>query len=277
MKTIVTHASPDLDAITSSWLIHRFLPGWKNAHFEFVSAGSTFEDKDPDENTNIIHVDTGFGQFDHHQTKDEICASTLVFDHLKKKGYLRDADVEALERLVNVVNRYDHFKEVYLEDPDDDMHDFSLNYLIRSVRVKVQDDLEVLQLTESMLDGLLIQFKNKVNAERALKKGFTFTSAWGKTIALESENDDTLKLSFRMGYDMTIRKSEQYGHIRIKLHPKVRKSLKDVEKAILKKDPDATWYYHPSGKMLLNNSAKSKDAVPSKLSLNQVINIIKKI
>ncbi|MDO8657462.1 MAG: hypothetical protein Q7K55_01880 [Candidatus Levybacteria bacterium] len=39
MKIIVTHNSPDLDAIASVWLIKRFLPGWNEAEVKFVSAG----------------------------------------------------------------------------------------------------------------------------------------------------------------------------------------------------------------------------------------------
>ena len=39
MKVVVTHSSPDLDAITSVWLIKRFLPGWEDANIQFVPAG----------------------------------------------------------------------------------------------------------------------------------------------------------------------------------------------------------------------------------------------
>ena len=39
MKIIVTHASPDMDAITSVWLIRKFLPGWEDAKIQFVPAG----------------------------------------------------------------------------------------------------------------------------------------------------------------------------------------------------------------------------------------------
>ena len=39
MKIIVTHASPDWDAITSIWLLKRFLPGWNTAEIRFVPAG----------------------------------------------------------------------------------------------------------------------------------------------------------------------------------------------------------------------------------------------
>ena len=39
MKVVVTHSSPDLDAIASVWLIKKFLPGWEEATVQFVPAG----------------------------------------------------------------------------------------------------------------------------------------------------------------------------------------------------------------------------------------------
>ncbi|MFH1833332.1 MAG: hypothetical protein ABH816_04205 [Candidatus Levyibacteriota bacterium] len=39
MKIVVTHTSPDLDAICSVWLTKRFLAGWENAEVRFVLSG----------------------------------------------------------------------------------------------------------------------------------------------------------------------------------------------------------------------------------------------
>ena len=277
MKTIVTHTSPDLDAITSSWLIHRFLPGWKKAEFEFVSAGKTLNDQPPDSNSEILHVDTGYGKFDHHQTDKQTCASRLVFDYLLKNDHIRKNDAPALDRLVDVVNRYDHFLEVYLENSDDDINDFSLNILIDGLKIKKQNNLEVLLYVETALDALFVNFKNKVNAEMALESGFEFTSVWGKTLALESENDEVMKLGFKKGYDMIIRKSILQGSVRIKLNPKINHPLKPLEKPIKQADPKATWFYHVSGRMFLNGSSKTPSAVPSSLSLKRIIQIVKEI
>jgi hypothetical protein len=252
------------------------MPGWKSAEFKFVQAGETLDNLPPDNNPEIIHVDTGFGKFDHHQTDKETCASKLVFEYLTEKEYIRSNDIAGLEKMIEVVTRYDHFKEVYLDNPDDDMFDFSLSNLIDGLKIKKQNDLEVLLYVEQALDGLLIILKNKVNAEKALQEGFEFTSMWGKTLVLESENDDVLKLGFKKGYDMIVRKSKLHGHVRIKLNPKVKNTLKELEKLIREADPEATWFYHASGKMFLNGSSKARNSVPSSLSVQKIINIIKK-
>lgn len=95
MRKIVTHKASDLDAVTSTWLIKRFLPGWENAEIAFVPAGSKLagsytrkgeiiETVDGDE---VIHVDTGMGPLDHHQTQDNnVCATSLAFGYVKDAG-----------------------------------------------------------------------------------------------------------------------------------------------------------------------------------------------
>src|SRR5260221_1621815 len=77
MKIIVTHMSPDWDAITSVWLLKKYLAGWQDAAVKFVPAGQRLnniklksenvEQNDPIERVGedeIIHVDTGLGPLD---------------------------------------------------------------------------------------------------------------------------------------------------------------------------------------------------------------------
>ena len=48
MKIIVTHLSPDLDALASSWLLKRFLTGWTEAEITYVPAGETYKNQPPE-------------------------------------------------------------------------------------------------------------------------------------------------------------------------------------------------------------------------------------
>src|SRR3972149_12172242 len=109
MKTIVSHFSPDIDSITSVWLVRRFLPGWIDAELKFVAAGSTLDGLPPDADPNIIHVDTGMGRFDHHQTADYTCASSLVFEFLREKGHLKEREAKGLLKMTKEITGFDHF------------------------------------------------------------------------------------------------------------------------------------------------------------------------
>ncbi len=65
MRIVVTHTSPDWDAIGSVWLIKKFLPGWDASGVKFVPAGEKLaKSQEPIEKIGedeIIHVDTGLG------------------------------------------------------------------------------------------------------------------------------------------------------------------------------------------------------------------------
>jgi len=46
MKIIVTHMSPDWDAITSVWLLKKYLMGWQEAEVRFVPAGQRYKNSE---------------------------------------------------------------------------------------------------------------------------------------------------------------------------------------------------------------------------------------
>jgi len=98
MKIVVTHSSPDMDAIASVWLIKKFLPGWETATVKFVPAGERidsgkWQDKseispiERIEDDEAIHVDTGLGPLDHHQTaSDKVCGASLAWNYVRMKN-----------------------------------------------------------------------------------------------------------------------------------------------------------------------------------------------
>ena len=75
--------------------------------------------------------------------------------------------------------------------------------------------------------------------------------------------------------NIAMRKDEEKGHVRIKAAPKKEINLRKVYEKIMQLDDQGSWYYHPSGHMVLNHSKKDPSYEPTKLSLKQVIDIIK--
>lgn len=274
-KIIVTHLSPDLDALASVWLIHRFKPRWKHADVQFVSAGRTLNDMKPDSDSQIIHVDTGLGKYDHHHTSALTCAARLVLDDLIAQEAIKENDREALERLVDVVTRYDHFQEVMLADPDDDMHVFSIAYMIFGHRINQGYAHRLVEITEECLDGIFQYMKNKVNAEKALTEGHEMKTYWGTSLILETDNDKAMKVAFTKGYDLVVRYSPHYKNVSIKVHPNSKKNLKKLYEKIIANDSEAQWFYHASGRMLLNASTKATKEKVTKYSLKEIMALIK--
>ncbi len=278
MKTIVTHLSPDLDAISSSWLLKRYRPHWHDADIKFVPAGTTLGGLPADSDPNIAHVDTGRGLFDHHQFNDNnTCAAKRVFDWLKKEGHIPPPHLEALERIIDYAVTIDNFKEAFFHDPTSDIYEFSLHQVIGGVKATGLKDIDLLNYVFTMLDGLLLIFRNKIKAESEIKNGLTFESKWGRALAIESPNEEAIKLALKGGYMLVIRKDPKSGAIRIKSFPKDEIDLTPVYKRVKELDPKASWFLHGSLHMLLNGSSKNPDSVPSSLTLPQVVEIIRKI
>jgi hypothetical protein len=302
MKIVVTHTSPDMDAITSVWLIKKYLPGWENALVKFVPAGNRidsgkWENKDEKspleriENDEVIHVDTGLGPLDHHQTlSDKVCGASLTWDYVRNKNEefrLKDLEkvkdrMEALSRMIKVITDIDHFKEVFWKDPAADYHEFGLVNILEGLKFQFpnQDDY-YLDFVGKCLDAVLHEFENRIWAEREIAgNGQEFKTRFGRGIGFEIINDTVIKLAQKMGYVIVVRKDPRKGYVRIKTLPsdgKINIDLTPVYEELMKLDPQATWYLHVSRKMLLNGSAKNPKMRPSKLGIKELIKVLEKI
>ncbi len=280
MKTIVAHIGPDLDAIASIWLVKTFFPGWEEAVLAFVPAGNTLGGKPADGDPEVLHVDTGFGKFDHHQDNRDTCAALLVYEEVKRMHGPPAGEAgadPAMERLLAVVNEIDHFREVFFPNPTADFWDLGLVTQIDGWRLLYGDNpMKIVDLGMQALDGIYKTFQNKVWAESELKeKGVEFSSKWGKGIGVETPNDEVVHLAQKMGYAIAVRKDPKKGYLRIKSLPKEEIDLEPLYTKLKAAEPTATWFLHASHHMVLNGSSKNPEMRPTKKTLQQIIDDIK--
>ncbi len=299
MKIVVTHTAPDWDAIGSVWLIKRYLPGWQDAKVEFVPAGtrrvgstdlSTLNDPveeiDKDE---IIHVDTGLGPLDHHQTSDrKVCGATRTWDYVQLQLQVAGEEmkrerVEAITRTVQIILADDHFREVFWADPAADYHEFSLIGLLEGLKeAKPDQDDFYIEFGMQCLDAIVHTFENRIWAEKEIADhGETFKIKMGKAMAFETINDGVIKLAQKMGYLLVVRKDPRKGYVRIKARPESGPEdnidLTAAYEELVKIDPEATWFLHVSKKMLLNGTPKNPKMIPTKLSLQEIVDVLKRL
>jgi hypothetical protein len=302
MKIIVTHMSPDWDAITSVWLLKKYLAGWQKAVVQFVPAGQRLNNKelrtvngeqngaiDKIGDNEVIHVDTGLGLLDHHQTQDTaVCAASRTWDFIQSEfkeanDTLTQEHKEAISRIVKIVVEIDHFGEVFWQDAAADRYEFSLIGVLEGLKFEKQNnDRTYLAFGITCLNALVAEFENRIWAEKEIKeKGIIFQTSLGKAIGFETINDTVLKLSQKMGYILVVRKDPRKGYVRIKTLPEQKDkkgiNLTGVYEQFRKMDPDATWFLHVSKKMLLNGTPKNPKMVPTKLSLKEIIKVLEKI
>ncbi|NMB57130.1 DHH family phosphoesterase [Candidatus Beckwithbacteria bacterium] len=273
-KLIITHINPDLDAIASVWLLRRFEQDFSDASIDFIPAGTTWQNQKVDSDSDIVHVDTGFGQFDHHQTGEYICAATLVLAFLQNK-YSNLKKNEALERLVEIVLQIDHFKECCWSEARNDRYQFVLSEILDGLKHNnTLTDQGLIDFGSTCLDGVYTMIKLKVQAEQEISKGKEFNCQWGMALAVETKNDEVIPTAQKMGYVLVIRKDPE-GMVRIKGNPGSKVDLTEAFIKVKQMDPEATWFLHASKKMLLNGSYKNPNSVFSKLNLDQLLELFR--
>lgn len=283
MKKIVTHFAPDVDALTSVWLLKRFLPDFKETEVAFVPAGKTLDHMVVDSDPNVLHVDTGMGILDHHQTDEDTCAARRTMEYIaaqvqSSQGKKYKFPDEALVRLIDVVNDIDHFREIYFPNPTADFYDLGLVAILDGLKLLYPDDSQKLvEIGMTALDGIYKSFQNKVWAEEEIKEtGVEFETKWGKGIGFETVNDEVIRLAQRQGYVIALRKDPKKNFVRIKGQPASAVDLTSCYNTYRKLDKEATWYLHISRKMVLNGSMKNPESKPTKLTLREIIEVLKK-
>lgn len=290
MKKIVTHINPDLDAMTSVWLIKRFWPGWQEAETEFVKGGSRYEgqgyqeyqgEKGRGENRDglkkIVHVDVGLGKFDHHQSISRPPAAVLVWKETKKfLPKKKPNQIKALQRLVEVVRQVDIGDFINWVESPTDRYYFNLSAIIDGWKLAYRrKNKERLNWAMICLDGVYQGLLSKIEAEAELKKALEFETQWGKAVAVETKVDQVIEEGEFRGYSLVVRKDPKKGNVRIYGRNDRDVNLTAVWHKLQKADPKATWYLHQSKCMILNGSGVNPEMIPTTLSLEDVIVILR--
>ncbi len=277
IPVIVTHHAPDLDAIGAVWMLKRFdSQHYANAKVEFVNPGERLSPERMDElgltDEDIVHVDTGLGTFDHHQPErghKHICATSLVYtDHICEIHPEKRTD-EAIKAISDHITDIDHFGEIYWPEADHSRYAFMLHEILHGLeQEQYHDDDSLLHFGMQNLDGIYRFLSTQVKAKQELSDdGISFPITGGRGLVIETGNDDVIKIGQKQGFVLVARKDSQSGHIRIKARPDAPLDLKPMHEYVLENDTEAEWFYHASGKMLLNSSNKKRNQKASSLSL----------
>ncbi|MEO8582033.1 MAG: hypothetical protein ABI425_05685 [Patescibacteria group bacterium] len=286
MRLLVTHHAPDLDAISSVWMLKTFdNQHYADAKVGFVDPGQIItEEKILDLGYTsadfevITHTDTGLGEFDHHQ-KDRglqhISATSLTYDHCCTLHPELKTDL-ALKELVRIVTDIDHFADCFWPEANDARYAFMLDAILDGLqRAGLHTDETQLAFGMKCLQGVYKKLEETTKAEQILKRGVEFTTKWGKGVGIETNNDTVIKFAQKSGYAVVIKKDPDEFHARIKGIPIDSLDLTPLADAVMAKDKIGTWYFHASKKMLLNGSEKSANKVATPLTLPELIELAK--
>lgn len=285
-KLIVTHHAPDLDAVGATWLLKRFdSQHYADAKIAYVNPGDKITLEEAEQYQcqlhEATHVDTGLGDFDHHQPEKALpnnSASSLVFDHITNLHPELENDA-ALNILVQHITEVDHFREIYWPEADHVRNVLTLHELLRGHEfTDPHNDDSQMHFGMQCLDNAYAVLTQHVKALQIIEeKGQSFDVKDAKALAIRTRNDDTIKIAQKQGYALVVRKDSKDGHVRIKVRPDSDIVLDDLYERILEIDTKGTWFNHASGKMLLNGSKKNRNQTPTTLELETFVELIQEI
>lgn len=272
-KVIVTHYSPDFDGIPAIWVLKKFHPDFADAEIKFSPAGETIDGKPAGSDPNVMHVDTGGGPFDHHESNKYTCAAELVWQWVKKEQKIKD---QAVDRLMALIVAFDHAKDLSWPDVADDKYELLMPAIIAGWKIRYPGQYEkVVELGLQAMDAAYEVMKSKIAAEDEIKKkAIVFKTKWGKAIALETRNEAVLMVGEKIGYCLVVKKDPKRKNIRIYGRADKGINLTQVYKKVIKLEPQTRWFLHASKCLLLNGSAKNPKMVPTGLTLSQMVEII---
>ncbi len=300
---IVLHENPDLDAILSSWLLVRFgedkYPGIANAGLLFCPAHSLPDGQTADEleQRGILAVDTGYGRMDQHSNNPSLsvsedtkyCSSMLVAQDLEIQ-----AD-PALQKILQFTQLHDlEGRNIESTNPID--HLFSLITVIRGLNLKYPDSPEkMVPLIWETFDALYEVEQDWVKALRDFENATQVVLDSGvKIVAIESDSSAATKVARLHKADIVIHKNSQ-GHIgvTIRKNGRLKKNSNLVPCAQLIRAVEAIkcnqsyevkslenigtvhgWYLHDTLNILSRGSPKKSDVPPSKITLEEIMELI---
>lgn len=259
-----------MDDVCAMWLLKRFLPDFQNAGVDFISAGpdgGETDASDPDK----AYVGVGRGQFDEHKGDIGQCSASLVLAHVRERASLDSNVVTALQRIVDWVLLEDTGKLALME-----YRDFCIPSVLRGEYDRAgKDSHAVASIGFAMLDALLHAQLNNIRLEKDWEKRMEFESMFGKAVALETSAHDADVFAYRKGFDVavTINVAHSYHSIRAKADSNI--DLTPVYEELVRREPDASWYFHHSKKMLICGGDLAPNVMPSRFSIDQLIEVTK--
>lgn len=275
MKTLVTHINPHLDDIFAIWIFKKFHPEFAGAQVEFLSAKGevvTWDGKPVDSDPEVVHFGIGRGKFDEHKGDVMESAGSLVWKDIVESGLAPKGEIEfaAFEQLNEWNKKIDLGKA-----PLSEFSVFSVQSFIRSLDNNPQGSLKSYKLGEEILDRILENLKDRQQSLKDWQNRIEFESSFGKTVAVSSQ---TINRAFckEMGGDLFLIYDPAKPDVQY-FTPRFDLDLEPIFKKVKDLDPEASWFLHQSHHMVICGSGSAPDSKRTKLSFEQLIEVMKSL
>lgn len=269
MKTLVTHLRPHLDDICALWLLKRYLPEDKDAALDFIATNEKGGDvkNDPD----FVYIGIGRGKYDEHKGDIGDCATTLVWKDIRDRITLDDRERRAVGKVVSWVLLEDTGKlnaEPY--------RFFSVPAMIEGYfDSKGRDSHATTMFGFEILDSLIVAQRNEVLIEEDWKSRIEFDSRYGRAVAVVGNARQIDAYGYSHGFPLVVVMSPEGNYHTARANASSDIDLTPAWEKLKQVDPEASWYFHHSKKMLICGGDHAPLAHTSKLTLEQFMDVLK--
>ncbi|HEY1014816.1 MAG TPA: hypothetical protein VGE07_19045 [Herpetosiphonaceae bacterium] len=248
------HLWPDLDCLAGLWMLRRW-GGHAAAPLRFVPAGTRVPGEQP-----WVHVDTGGGPFDHHDSADRSLSSAELV-----RRAIRPDDW-ALEQLAAAVTADDQAQA-------GDSGPLRARELIAGLNLRFPGEPEqVLLAIEPCFEAWYAAAGQREEQRRAFADRIEFDTPWGLGVAVESAAGVSSRDAYGMGAVLFAYRDAHGMGVAAQARSAV--DLSAAYATLRRIDPGADWYLHPGRRLLLCGSAKAPPRAPSALSLDELIDVL---
>ncbi len=271
-KTLVTHLFPHRDDVAALWLLKRFEPGLKLAHFRFVPTSASGVKLA----THEIGVGVGRGIYDEHKGDLKDSATSLVWKDLKRRGKLPGgAEGRALAALVDDVRRGD--MGAGIGEPNHFRNDTKILQTIAGL--PNSDSLLATGWGFVLMDALLKLYVEREDALKAIRGGKTFTTKFGKGVAVRSTMLPGMAstISAELGYALIVLEHPTRAYLHVRAAPSSKWDFTKLAKAVRTAEPDLEWYLHHSKRMLLHGDLVAPTHKRTRFTPVSMVALIKKL
>jgi hypothetical protein len=271
MKTIITHTSPDMDALLSVWLIVRNMDSllWE---CQFVPAGTSVPDADAVVDTGGEH-DPELLRFDHHQSPTSECAASLVFAFLLERG----DDLAHLAPLVELVKKGDtgDASPTTLFS-----YKLGLHAALTARKLAGFTDDQLLKWSFQEFDLMAVLLQHKAEAYRAAKEHVLWQG--GVVAAVSGGGRSVTDALYELGYEVIVFQDEMDDNGQKSFAVGVSRSrnsiihIADVLKSlpIIGQIEEDRWYLAPTGFFAGRGTAKSPRPDPCPIDIVDLARMI---
>jgi hypothetical protein len=282
MKKIITHISPHLDEIFAIWALKKFDPAFAEVEVKFKATnpqGGEVNLEEVDKDPNIVYLGLGRGKFDEHALEKEaaskVSAASLVWEDLKSRGLAPkdQSQNRGVEKLLDYILKEDLGE---LKSVNHYLSDYDLASIWKGFsQVNRGDSDKKLAFGLPLMDYLFAYLTGIAIAEEEIKSARTFETPWGKAVALSTDSGALPIVAYRQGFVLLVNITKKLGYHIIQGSTDSSVDLTAAYQKVRQIDPEADWYLHQSKRMLLSGSHSAPNVKISKLSLDQMIDLVK--